>query len=122
MINANNRFIAEDDTRGERGPMEQLTVDPVMFEPQKFQPMIKTNNHFIVEDANNHFIMEDGRNYRRPPENGPILFEQQNFQPAINANNRFIEGNSRNYERGRIQQYNQGAVAGLQVLNDKVIN
>ena len=63
--------------------------------------------------VNNHFIAEDGRNYGRPTENGSILFEQQNFQPVINANNRFIEKNSRNYERGRLQQYDQGAITGL---------
>ena len=93
--------------------MEQMKADPITFEPQRFQPMIK---------ANNRFIAEDGRNYGRPTENASILFEQQNFQPAINAINHFIEENSRSYKRGRLQQYDQGAVTCLRVPDDKAIN
>ena len=113
MINANNYFIVKDGTRGERGSIGQMRADPVAFEQQRFKPTIKVNNHFIAEDE---------RNYRRPPENGSVLLEQQHFQPAINANNHFIKENSRNYKRGRLQQYNQGAVTGLRVPNDKAIN
>ena len=112
MINANNRFIAEDG-RSERRPMIQREADSVTFEPQRFQPMLKVNNRFIAENR---------RNYGRCTENGPVLFEQQNLQPAINANNRFIEESSRNYERGRPQQYDQDAVTGLQVQNNKATN
>ena len=93
--------------------MEQMKADPVTFEPQMFQPTIKANNCFIAEDR---------RNYGRPTEKGTVLFEQQNFQPAINANNHFIEENSRKYKRGRLQQYEQGAVTNLRVPDDKVIN
>ena len=72
--------------------------------------------------ANNRFIAEDRRNYGRCTENGPVLFEQQNFQPSINANNHFIKQSSGNYKRGRPQQYDQDAVTGLQVQNNKAIN
>ena len=96
--------------------MEQMRADPVSFEPQRFQPMIKANNRFIAEDGRNY-----GRSSRHA-ENGSVLFEQQNFQPALNMNNHFIEENSRNYERGRRQQYDQGATNGLRVPNDKAIN
>ena len=109
----NNRFIEEDSTRSERESMEQMKADPIAFEPERFQPMIKVNNHFIAEDR---------RNYERPTENDSVLFEQQNFQPVINANNHFIEENSRNYERRRLQEYEQGAVTGLRVQDDKAIN
>ena len=66
----------------------------VAFEPQRFQPEI---------EANNHFITEDGRTNERGPPEQPVrdlvAFEPQSFQPAIEANNRFIAEDRRNYER-----------------------
>ena len=51
-------------------PQSKQGGDSVVFEPQRFQPMIKVNNRFIAED---------GRNYERPPEHredGPVLCRQ----------------------------------------------
>ena len=43
-IKANNRFITEDGRTNERGPPDQAGRDSIVFEPQRFQPMIKVNN------------------------------------------------------------------------------
>ena len=113
---ANNRFIIGNKRINERGPPEQTGRDSIVFEPQRFQPTIKVNNHFIAED---------GRNYERPPEHredGPVLCGQQNFQPTINTNNHFIMEDIRNYERGIPQQGNYAATTNLQVPNDERIN
>ena len=95
---------------------EQSERGPAAFDPQQFQPTIKANNRFFVEE---------GMNYVRSPvyEGEEIgLPRQQSFQPAINANNRLIEENLEYYDKRTNQLHGYSTATEVQAANEERIN
>ena len=91
----NNQFVTEDKRIKGRKPLDQANRDH--FEPQRFQPMIKANNCFIVEDT---------ETYRRYQENGHE--SESVFNQAANSVNevedtgrRYVEQTQRNSNVGK---------------------
>ena len=97
MKKTNNHFIAEDQRYFERGLQEQAGGDPIMFDLQGYNPVIKVNNCFIAEDR--RYWKE---RTQEQTEREPVVFDPQQFQPTIKGNNHFITEKGRNYERSPV--------------------
>ena len=83
-----------------------------MFDPQRYQPMIKANNRFIMENSRGY----ENQGWYHARDNGNQRFEEYPMDdlrvlrgPMIKANNRLIVENSRGYEnQGRYHERDGG--------------
>ena len=148
-INANNRFIAEEEVNCESETRQRNSAS--YGELQRSQRQIDANNHFIAKKerklermpeeqmqvnfvqyepqrfqqtikANNCFITRGGNSYDKLPRDVVVLVEQQGPQVSINRNNRFIDNIKGNQKDKACQQYDQSDIDDLGNLSDKAIN
>ena len=151
-INANNRFITEEQVNCESETGQRNSAS--YGELQRFRRQIDANNCFIAKKerklermseeqvqvnpvqyepqrfqqtikANNRFIARGGHSYDKLPRAAGdvvVLAEQQGSQVSIDGNNRFIDNIKGNQKDKACQQYGQSDIDDLGNFSDKVIN